>query len=116
MVEFAVADCVEPGPGEGGVAALDAFRDGEVEGVDAVDAIGFWVGAIQGAGVGTFRAGVGSVKVPGGVGGTATEDAVDDVPVAGVFDFGGIGFVGDADLAGATAVDGSVVASFELPG
>lgn len=64
-VHLAVADAVEPGPGEGVFASGDAVRNGEVE-----------------------RVGIGDVGTAGHVaidiGGAATLEGLDDLPLGGL--------------------------------
>ena len=107
-VELAVADVVEPRPRHDCMATLHALGNGEVELVHAVDAIGLRIRAVEGAGVSARRTGVRAVEVQQAVCRTPTLDAVDDVPVLRILDFRRIGLVGDADLAGAAAMDGCV--------
>ena len=107
-VELAVADVVEPRPRHDRVPVFHALGDGEVELVHAVDAVGFGVRAVVGAGVSASGTLVRAVEVQHAVCRAAALDAVDDEPVLGILDFGRVGFVGDADLAGAAAVDGRV--------
>lgn len=98
------------------MAALQAVRDGVVELVDAVDAVGLGVVAAQCAGVRPRRTSIGAVEIAAGVGWAAAFDGVDDVPILGVLDFGWVGLVGDGHLAGAAAVDSRVGASTEVEG
>lgn len=86
-VHLAVSDAVEPGPGEGVLAGLDALGDGVLEGSSpgAVGVLG---------------------KVAVDVGGTSTLDGLDDHPL-GVL--GGLHILGQGDLAGATTVDGGAL-------
>lgn len=84
-VHLAVANLVEPGPGEGGLAGWEIVRDLESK---LSGAVAVWIGG----------------KVARGVGGAASDDGVDDFERALL---GGILVVGDAELAGATTVDGA---------
>ena len=115
-VELAVADVVEPRPRHDRVPVFHALGDGEVELVDAVDAVGFGVRAVVGAGVSASGTLVRAVEVQHAVCRAAALDAVDHEPVLGVLDFGRVGLVGDADLAGAAAVDGRVGAVARVEG
>jgi hypothetical protein len=84
-VELAVADTVDPGPGDGGVSGRDIAGDGVVVG--------------EGVGGGSIVS-----DVAGGVASrAATLDGVDDLPDARL---GGLSVVGDGELARATTVDG----------
>ena len=84
-VHLAVADTVEPGPGEGVFASLDSLWDFEVESV----------------GIGGVRA-AGHVAVD--IGRAATLERLDDLPLRGL---GGLQVGGQTDLTGTTAVGGA---------
>lgn len=85
---------------------FDAFRNSEIELVDAIDSIGFGICALQGARVRSFwsliRPGI---EVLICVRWTATFNAVDDIPALWIFHFGLVRFIGDAELARAASVD-----------
>jgi hypothetical protein len=104
LVHLAVADSVEPGPRQDGVARLDTLGHGDVPRVHTVALIvGF-----------ASYGGKGSEEVTLGVGRAATLDRVDDVPAGRV---GGVGGVGkDCKLAATSSVHSIVgtVGQFEL--
>lgn len=98
LVHFPIADRVEPGPRQNGMARLDALRHGDVP---RVNTLGLSVGS---------AVCVARVEVTGSIGRAAALDAVDDVPVVGVGSLCGIGLVGDRQLARTTSVHSSVLA------
>lgn len=79
---------------------LDSLGNGEGELVDAISRSSF--------------AGDGHRKIALGLSRAAAKHGVDDFPVLGVLLFGGIGLVGQAELAGAAAVDSRVCAFSKL--
>jgi hypothetical protein len=104
LVHLAVADSVEPGPRQDGVARLDTLGHGDVPRVHTVALIvGFASDGREG-----------SEEVTLGVGRAATLDRVDDVPAGRVGGVGGIGQ--DCKLAATSSVYGCVgtVGQFKL--
>lgn len=108
-VHFAVPDSVEPRPCERRLAILHARRDVKLELIEAVHAISAVLAALMRARVGTTpRLGPIAIKIADRVRRATLFDALDDIPVHGVFDLFGIGLVCDANLAGAAAMCGRV--------
>jgi hypothetical protein len=107
-VKLSVADVVVPRPSHDGVAILHALGNGEIECVHAVNAVGFGITAWPRSGVSSFGTLILPIKIQQGVSGTALLDGIDDFPVLWVLHLRCFGFVCDADLAGATAMDGSI--------
>lgn len=92
-----------------------AFGDGEGEGVDAVNAVGFGVAARPSACVRSLRTDVVAVEILVAVGWAPFFDRIDDFPILGIDQLLRIGLVGDGDLAASATVDGRVRAVVELP-
>jgi hypothetical protein len=90
------------------LTVLDAFRDLEFKVVDAVESIGVRIRAKNCVSVRTERALESAIEIELGVGRAATLDTVENFPCGGLFDFLGISFVGNADLARTTTVNSSV--------
>jgi hypothetical protein len=101
-VHLAVADLVEPGPGEGGVAAGDVLGDGDVELADAVDArvVAALLCVLAPVGV-LARHGEVALRLDG----AAADDGVDGLPLGRVRRRGEV--VSQRKLARATAVLGT---------
>ena len=92
------------------MAIFYAFGDVEPKLIDAINSVGARVGtrpSTKVLSIGTLIA-VGRVEVLVGIGWAATLDAVNDEPVLWILDLRRIGFVCDADLTRATAVDSCV--------
>jgi len=100
LVHFAVADGVEPSPGQDGIARFHALRHGDVPRVHAVTLIG---------GSASLEA---WSEVALGVRRASTLDRVDNVPAGGIGWFGGVGQ--DCKLTAASSVHGSVGAFSHL--
>jgi len=115
-VHFAIADRVEPGPGEGSLTILHARWNGKVELVDAVKAVSRRITALVGSSVGAGSTSVRSVEIERRVRGAASFDTVNDSPVFRQLDLRRIGLVGETELARSTAMNSSVeaIASVEL--
>ena len=95
-VHLSVADVVEPGPSHDCVSILDLWRRCEGESlIDAVTSL-------------STRACNGCGKIAHGIGRAATDKTVNDLPAAGVFQFSGVRFVGERNLARASTVHGGV--------
>lgn len=65
-VHLAIANRVEPCPGQGCFAFLETLWDGHVVRVEAVDTVGFGIGALESIGVCTLWAGVSANAKPTG--------------------------------------------------
>jgi hypothetical protein len=102
LVHLAVADSVEPGPRQDGVAGLHTLRHGDVPRVHTIALV---------SGSASLEAGR---EVALGVGRASTFDGVDDAPAGGVGSIGGVGK--DCELAATSSVHSSVgtVGQFEL--
>lgn len=94
-------DLLEPRPSQDSMAALDALGDLEWKLVDTVGLV--------------LRCACnGRVEVANCIARTATQNRVDDFPVAGVFLLRGIGLIGDTDLTRASTMNRRIGAASEL--
>lgn len=88
---------------------LEFRGNGKVERINAVKAIGASVVAEVRASVGRSTwSGVRAIEIEWGIGRASLFDTPDNLPVAWICECCGVGFVSDADLARASAMNSSV--------